>query len=820
MTLDPNTVPGPSPLIRHPNMEAQEEPTKQGSRDYFNAKVPNSSRKPPHDQENTHPSSVADSRGNSQPGSPQAPHIAYQEKGRDAMPEVLDIMRKRSVSGVAAVHANGSVMDKGHDMPSRNGVKDGERFLLQEVPGRRKSGSSARNSKSDINAPLIDTSVTSVVDPKSKSAPASASTHLREQHVMISASGSPKLSQSESTVNSSPRVSHDSKAATNGSLDSPESHQSPKSTQHLPPRGDSLAPKSSAIARKEVAGAKWGSSPMSPDGIHNHHPLTPATSIGAQDSPISSANLNGGRIISRPIESPISKSSTDFMQPPARAKDRPLLTGNSNADSFVSPRAPPHPPMEIHHHHKAKNESISTSQSEASRNGDNPVSPALPRYSAGGEFNMAEDMARILGNDEPDQDQASFLRRVSNSVRHARSYSDRGTRLSREQKWPKSPLIATPGSKFSRDGTPTNMSPEGKEDIGHFITELRRLRQQNNEKDERIAELETALEGKASINQMNTELRRKRSTIVVLDTQKNMVIRELEIMTEKIATAKKSDEPLDVGGLTNVVLVEFADQLQKLKDSFAPQLEDLTEKKLSLTEDIANLKEERERIIHELEQTTAKNAQLADLNNQLVQQVSGMQGMYQQATGHHMEVPKPHGLGIYTGHNKDKSNISLDSHDMHSAISGSTVNLEHDSEHATILNAPQVVNLRKGQPKKFNWKKGGQNVAKGVTKGLKGAFTTNNNDVTKYPREGSLTEGMPYGSMPQSQDYPTTNPNGRNATNDPSRQGFGFFGNGKPKGGNSRANGNPPAVVPENASGKNIEIPAKAIADTYSTLRF
>ena len=812
MTLDPNTAPGPSPLIRHPKMEAQEEPTKQGSRDYFNAI--NSSRKPPHDQENTHPSAVAGSRGNSQPGSPQTPHIAYQEKGRDATPEGLDVMRKRSVSGAATGYANGSATNKGHDMQPRNGMKDTERFMLQEVPKRRKSGSSARNSRSDVNAPLIDTSMTSVADPKSKSAPASASTNLKEQHVMLSATGSPKLSQFESTVNSSPRVSHDSKAATIGSVDSPKSHQSPKSTQlqHLPQRGDSLAPKSSGIVRKEVAGAKWGSSPLSSDGTHNHHPLTPATSIGAQDSPMSSANLNGGRIISRPIESPISKSSTDFMQPPARAKDRPLLAGNSSGDSFVSPRAPPHPPMEIYHH-KAKNESISTSQSgttqsEASRNGDHPISPALPRYSSGGDFSMAEDMARILGNEEPDQDQASFLRRVSNSVRHGRSYSDRGTRLSREQKWPKSPLIVTPGSKYSRDGTPTNMSPEGKDDIGNLLAELRRLRQQSNEKDERIAELETTLKGKAKIKQMNTELLKKRSTMTVLDAQKKMVIRELEIMTEKIATAKKSDEPLDVGGLITGTLVEFAEALQQLKDSFAPQIEDLTEKKFSLTEDVTNLKEERERIIHELEQTAARNAQLADLNNQLVHQVSGMQGIYQQATGQHMEGSRPHGLGIYTNHNKDKSNISLDSHDMQgSTMTGSSLNNEHDPEHGTILNAPQVVNIRKAQPKKFNWKKGGQNVAKGVTKGLKGAFTTNNNDVTKYSREGSVTEGMPYGLMPQSQDYPTTNPNGRNAINDPSRPGFGFFGNGKPKGVNSRANGNPPAVVPENASGKKPRTP-------------
>jgi hypothetical protein len=66
-----------------------------------------------------------------------------------------------------------------------------------------------------------------------------------------------------------------------------------------------------------------------------------------------------------------------------------------------------------------------------------------------------------------------------------------------------------------------------------------------------------------------------------------------------------------------------------------------------------------------------------------------------------------------------------------------------------------VVNIRKGQPRKFNWKKGGQNVAKGV-KGLKGAFMG-----------GEQEAGA--GGLPRSQ------------TQDPSRQGFGFFGNQRNK---------------------------------------
>ncbi|MCJ1405154.1 Rho-type gtpase-activating protein [Xylographa trunciseda] len=802
MALDPNPAPGPSPLVKQQILNNSEELPKQNPRDYFNAKGSQSARKSSQDHENTRPTSRQDSLANSQPSSP---HIAYLEKGREPTSEVLDTIRKRSVSGAMNGLSSAAAFDKGRDASPRNGDMDREKFKLQEVPKRRKSGSSPRNSRPDAVSPALDTSVH---DPKSKSAPASASVQLKEQHILVPSSDSPKLPQSDSTYIASPRLSQDSKVAENGSIESPKSHSSPLSSQlqHLPLRGDSL--QQSIPKRKEIGAMRLGSSSLAIDGAHGHS-ASPTTSALSQDSPTSSANINGGRIISRPIESPISKSSTDFMQPPARAKDRPQLPATSNNDSFVSPRAPPHPPMEIYQNHKAKNESISTMQSESTRNGDAPSSPKLPRYSAGGEFNMAEDMARILGNDAQDPDQASFLRRVSNSVRHARSYSDRGTRISREQKWPKSPLNGSTSGKFAHDmNTPTNSSPEAKGDNSLVTSELRRLHQISLEKDQRIAELEKALDSKADITQINTELRKKRSTIVVLDTQKDMVIRELETMTDHIAKAKKDEEPLDVGKLTNVMLVDFADSLQRLKDSFAPAIEELAEQKQLLAEDISTLAKEQRKAVDEMEQLSMKNSQLADLNNQLINQI---QALYQQSKDRSLDVsmPAPQGLGIYTHHQKEKSNVSIDSRDTRPSYAEtftserSLLHSDHDAEPATILSAPQVVNIRKGQPKKFNWRKGGSTVAKGVTKGLKGAFTTTNtNDMSKYQREGSLTEGIPYGAMPQSQEYPITTLPNRNAVDDPSRQGFGLWGNVKPKPGQARSipNGNTPSVVAENPS--------------------
>ena len=338
-------------------------------------------------------------------------------------------------------------------------------------------------------------------------------------------------------------------------------------------------------------------------------------------------------------------------------------------------------------------------------------------------------------------------------------------------------------------------SPENREEVLFFKNELRRERQKGMERDQRLAELEAALEAKTSIKQMNTELREKRSTMVVLDTQKEIVVRELEVLTEHIAAAKKSGEPLDLGKLSNAVLREFAESLQKLKDSFAPQIEDLTQRRNDIIEETANLTQLKDKSFQEFEQLSLKNAQLADLNNQLVHQI---QELYKANAGPSLEgvKPPPNGLGIYTPqHHKERSNISMESREprpslAESNLTGSTVVQEHEADPATYLTAPQVVNIRKAQPKKFNWKKGGHNVAKGVTKGLKAAF----NERDRGQRDGQYTEGMSYSQM-QQQEYPTSSLP-RSLSQDP-RQGFGgFFGKekGKPQQWKNSPNGSMPAV--------------------------
>ncbi|KAI4238350.1 MAG: hypothetical protein LQ349_001158 [Xanthoria aureola] len=803
MALDPNVAPGLSPMINNDqlngptagkeNTKPQAPAPRSGSRDYFNVKgdpkPQKASNGAPSNHANSHPESPRDSGHSSQPSSP---HIAYQELGRDLSPDAVETARKWKDNGtghsLAAVANDRPRGESPHAARSTASNEDSRnaKFMLQEVPKSKKSGGSRRNSQSLMNSNLEARDSNTP-----RSAPSTANAQLKEQQMAVLPVDSPNSLRPEAPNHGSPRAGQESRAVDNTAADSSTTHSSPISThlQHLPQRGDSLLRSKHPSSRKETLGAISGSKPM-----------TSLINDESEGKPLSAPPVTGSQYVNTPVATngtqPDSKqkdfsdsgSLVDVPHLPLRARDRErsAMAGSPSNGSFVAPRQTPYPPTS--NQHKLRNESISTLKSESTNTGDQPGSPKkLPRYSAGQEFTMDEDMARILGNEEQ-QNHESFLRRVSNSVRHARSYSDRGTRLSKDR-WPRSPLTASSG--FAQDvSSPTPSSPETREELIFLKTELRRERQKSVEKEHRLVELETALEAKSSITQMNTELREKRSTMIVLDTQKEIVVRELEVLTEHIAESKKSREPLDLNKMSNAVLREFAESLQKLKESFTPQIEDLTQKRNELVEEVSNLTQLKDRNFQEFEQVSTKNAQLMEMNNTLVHQI---QELYKANASPSLEVVRPtNGLGIYSPGQKDTSAASLDQREMRPSIADSnttsaTLVHEQAAEPAAYVTAPQVVNIRKAQPKKFNWKKGGHNVVK-VTKGLKGAFSSS--EGAKPPREEQYPEGMPYNSMTQGHNAPSTDPV-RNHHQDPSRQGFGFFSNQK---------GRPPMKTTPNGS--------------------
>ena len=658
--------------------------------------------------------------------------------------------------------------------------------MLQEVPKNKKV--EKRPISDETSSPVVDTKMPLS---NAKSAPSPASTQVREQQVVLPAHVSPASSRSDATLSGSPQDLVNTRGY--GSTDSP-SQSSPLANQLkvLPERGDSLAKGATAKApgmRRDGEGSKLANTVVSPDGEFDKPASAPPSST-AQVPPPPVSLANGKRNVSRPPDSPANAGLDDAAPPPPmRAKERLAHQTATQNDTFTSPRIPYAPPNTAH---KFGNDAGRAALGQESDS----------RHSDEGEALAVEDVSRAMGTDGI-ADGPGFLRRVSNSVRHARSYSDRGIRVSKEPKWPKSPLVGSQSPYGPDIVTPTSSSPETREEMVWYKNELRRERQRSTEKDTRLAELEAALEAKNSIKQMNTELKEKRSTMVLLDTQKEIVVRELEVLTEHIAAAKQSNEPLDMGKLTNTVVVEFAESLQKLKISYAPQIEDLAQRRNDLLEEITNLEQEKDKSFQEFDQLSAKNQQLSDLNDTLAYQI---QELYKKNAGPSADANRSaaNGLGIYNTNRDRVGALTLEQRDQQrpsvteSTLTGTTAVPDPEAEPTTYLSAPQVVNIRKAQPKKFNWKKGGHNVAKGV-KGLKGAFSSDN----RAQRDGpTFTEGTPYGAM-QQQEYPTTQaPRGGPVDR---REGFGaFFRDQKqrPQQWKNSPNGSSPAVQTESGARK------------------
>ncbi|KAK5086971.1 Rho-type gtpase-activating protein [Lithohypha guttulata] len=619
-----------------------------------------------------------------------SPHVS-DNRPIDHARKQPDIVPSRQSSNSASTH----LLAEQHQSPhisqlARNDSSKSENFHLQEAPRSRKMASNTSTPRQDVTPALIQQRSPETRDQEFKSDGGRATPH--QSYEM-----SPQFSDG---------------------FGSPQPLQSV--ARDIPKRGDSLATSQNSIPRKAIDPGK----PL--NDVSNASPA-PRQAPAQVDM----AKANGGKVISAPISSPDSQSIYDTPNIPQF--DTPLV-----GDKFVQPRVPPLPPFS-----HTRYESISTLQSDAQK------SPKLPRFSSGEGFTLEEDISRILGVgfEEPTANE-SFLRRVSNSVRHGRSYSDKSGRFSRDR-WPKSPTVT--GLAGQEISSPSTSSPEHREELAWFKNELRRERQKNVEREKKITELEAQINAAADITQVDVELKEKRSTMVVLDTQKEIVVRELEVLTEHIANTKRSGEPLDMNKMNSAVLRDLAEALSKLKQSYTPQIEQLVHKKNELTEEISNLNQQKDKSFHEFEQLSIKNAQLAEFNNQLVDQI---QNIYKSNRGPGLEaVKQPSGLGIYS-HHKEPSKVSIEGRDTKSVEAvptfidpGQTYEAGEAGAIQTIGGA-QVVEMKKGAvAKRFDWRKG-QKMAKGLTKGVKGAFTSaqqNYGRDMQFAETGAYNQGLQSG---------------------------------------------------------------------------
>lgn len=478
----------------------------------------------------------------------------------------------------------------------------------------------------------------------------------------------------------------------------------------------------------------------------------------------------------RALANGMTQGSVDESKPP-----RPRLPEPKMSDTYMQPRAPPPPPGPSQ---------LAREQTNSSNEGGEPkTSPKLPRWSAGGDFSMDEDMARILGTDEGS---SSILRRVSNAVRHGRNNSmetvsnhGRGhhtrsvsetTRGTASPRWPRTPIAEDPtgagaeavgGYGHGHDiSSPISLGgPAGAHDDAAFLK--RQLRNSEN----RVAELERQFNVEKEMLTMNKKIDEKRMTVSMLDSQTEIMIRQLETLSVYVERARKTREPIDPDKLADSAVKDFIQRLELVKQNMSASIEKLYARNEELQEEKNHATAIRDRALLEFEQLSSKNAQLADMNNDLTHQI---QERFKQHTGTN-DLRSPNGLGIYS-HSKGMSSVNnLDT----ASLQTSATMVGTDADEPTV-EGPTVINIRKGQAKKFNWKKGkiGQNITKNFNRAAVAFQQQEQNQGA--PRLTGDNIGLPYNMtqglepMPLTPQPPPLGPNRANTDN--SRQGFAFFG--------------------------------------------
>ena len=478
--------------------------------------------------------------------------------------------------------------------------------------------------------------------------------------------------------------------------------------------------------------------------------------------------------------SPLFPSSNgDYTSPEKESFESRLLTGSGSAYSEQQSPALNLDTSALSSHHplgdespgehnvnenataRTRDNSLKTLQQSTPSERRRSISPTPVSEAQKPSSSAADDNARTIASNNVSDDSSggldseAFMQRMSNSVKHARSLSDKAPRDHRLQRVPVN------GSQVL---SPRSEADRLREEVVWLRGELGKERQRVKERDQRVAAIETALNASADIKRANNELDEKRSTMVVLDAQREIILRELGVLSDHAGSESRDSisSGLDLQRFTDPILREFANSINRLEQSYAPQIEELVRKRNDASEELANVNRLKDRSLREFEQLSSKNAQLAELNNELVHQIQELYKANSTAAAAASAGGggSSAGLGIYS-HSKEKSTDAIKPFMGDFGPSGSPGHVQEDME-------PQVVSLRKGQPRKFNWKKGGQK-ARGVTRGIKDAF------MSSEPKDASVSSYS--SSVTTLQDMNNPGLHRPQPVTDPSRQGFGFFGN-------------------------------------------
>ena len=480
---------------------------------------------------------------------------------------------------------------------------------------------------------------------------------------------------------------------------------------------------------------------------------------------------------------------------------RPGASKHNLTDAYMEPRAAPTP---LGTAAGAQNEPASTKDPPSPK-----TSPKLPRWSSGVEFSMDEDMARILGTDEGS---SSLLRRVSNAVRHGRTNSTETTvtvgrhghvrsasetvKGASSPRWPK-----TPGEEHSDGHAQETTSPISLSSSDDPALLKRQLR--NSE--QRLAELERQFKSENDLKNLGKMLVEKKKIVLELDTQTEMLIQQLEVLTGLVAKAKSNQQACDVRELDDWTMKDFIHRLDRVKQRFTIEFEQMITARDEVEEQRNQAIADRDRALIEFEQLSTKNAQLADLNNDLTHQI---QERFKAQT---VTDPKsPNGLGLGLMSQQRGLNALAVLPDSASCQTGTTA-VSNDHEETVLEPGVAAVKIGKGQVKKFNWKKGTSKTMQSVAKGVKGAvvaFQTQQQE--RSVQHGGIDThsiGVPYDATRVQLESPISIPqNGQHGRQAGEQGRFGGLFRGK----------NQTMQIPKSMSSANIC--TQVVAEAASTL--
>ncbi|KAI1122142.1 rho GTPase activator Rga [Nemania abortiva] len=653
VALDPSPAPSATPRLTSEALADTNKRTK--DKDYFS--VPKQPERKPDSQSST-------------------PHIAFQEKGRQASSEYDNLPskslgRKLSKSSKADKNGSSKASSIGSDDRSQTPVNGkSEEFKLQDAPKSRKLNTRTNSQQSNSLQESIDSQD-------------SGSGQIDKETV---------VSESTQQLYSSDRTN------------------TPRSSQDVRPREEDES---------------------------------------RQVDPLATTPSNVSRPIARKELPPsVSRSVNGF--------SRPGVTDPKSSDPYMAPRAPPAPPGH------------SVVQEPPGVGVEHKSSPKLPRWSAGGDFSMDEDMARILGTDEGS---SSILRRVSNAVRHGRTNSTESsapprvgharsvsetTRTTASPRWPKTPIVEDSVNGAGHDIT-SPLSLTSGDDPALLKRRLRTSEQ-------RVAELERQFSNEKDLRNLAQKVEEKRKTVSVLDTQTELMIRQLEALAGYVERAKETKKPVDPRDLEESAIKDFVQRLEKLKQSMVASLEQLHAERDQLIEEKNRAIADRDRARVEFEQLVSKNAQLADLNNDITHQIQERFKNHSDARLH------ANGLGIYN-HTKGASNHSV-SHDTASIQTGTTI-VTPEHEEPVLEARPTVIKI--GKKNFTKWKKGSKAVAQNIAKGVDRTVVAFQ-QPERHP-QGMAGEniGLPYNMTVTPVESPVSHvpPNNSNRQRaDAGRQGF------------------------------------------------